>query len=92
MRNTNNGKWMLGFLVAAALLVPGVVAARQSSSSVAPRAAAQSVVVPAALTPGPGMCFNNPCVNHNECRTWCEDPGAVCRALPGTIGKRCVLR
>lgn len=92
MRRPNNGKWLLGFLVAAALLVPGVVAAKQGSAPAARRPAAELVAVPAALTPAVSMCFNNPCTSHQQCKVWCDDPGAICVQQPGGIGRRCVLQ
>jgi hypothetical protein len=80
---------MLAMLVLASLVVPGVVAARQT---VDPVAAAAAPVTPAPdddlgvlaeqaesnLGPSGVACYLRTCTNRAQCQLWCDDPGATC--------------
>jgi hypothetical protein len=107
MRRVNNGTWMLAVLVVISLVVPGVVAARQQvSMEPAPASAGAADLVEPALAaelgaeadpaagtdPAVGTCFNRTCTTSAQCKTWCDEPSAMCapQASPPHF-KRCFL-
>ena len=85
MRRTDNGRWMLAMFVVAALVVPGVVAAKQQAQTGPARAASADLVEEEAAAelfleaaPGVGMCFNRTCTTSAQCKTWCDELSAFC--------------
>ena len=82
MSRRNNGRWMLGLFVVAAIVVPGAVAASRSTEAPAPRPAAADLDVDTAafpvLEPDAVSSCKSVCSTTAQCRLWCDEPSAYC--------------